>query len=76
MIPADSRILTAKDFFLNQSALTGESFPVEKGPAPLAEAETSLTDWTNIAFTGSSVVSGTATASATSTSPTSRGRRR
>ena len=62
MIPADSRILTAKDFFLNQSALTGESFPVEKGPAPLAEAGTSLTDWTNIAFTGSSVVSGTATA--------------
>ena len=62
MIPADSRILTAKDFFLNQSALTGESFPVEKAPAPLAEAGTSLTDWTNIAFTGSSVVSGTATA--------------
>jgi Mg2+-importing ATPase len=62
MIPADSRILTAKDFFLNQSALTGESFPVEKGATPLAEAGTSLTDWTNIAFTGSSVVSGTATA--------------
>jgi Mg2+-importing ATPase len=62
MIPADSRILSAKDFFVNQSALTGESFPVEKITVPLAEAGTSLTDWTNMAFTGSSVVSGTATA--------------
>jgi Mg2+-importing ATPase len=62
MIPADSRLLTAKDFFVNQSALTGESFPVEKSPSPLSEAGTSLTDWVNIVFTGSSVVSGTATA--------------
>jgi Mg2+-importing ATPase len=62
MIPADSRILLAKDFFVNQSALTGESFPVEKIAVPLVEAGTSLTDWTNMAFTGSSVVSGTATA--------------
>ncbi len=62
MIPADSRILTAKDFFVNQSALTGESFPVEKSPDPIKEAGTSLTDWVNLVFTGSSVVSGTATA--------------
>ena len=62
MIPADSRILTAKDFFVNQSALTGESFPVEKSPDPIKETCTSLTDWVNLVFTGSSVVSGTATA--------------
>ena len=30
MIPADVRLLTAKDLFVNQSALTGESMPVEK----------------------------------------------
>lgn len=30
MIPADSRVLVAKDLFVSQSALTGESMPMEK----------------------------------------------
>ena len=30
MIPADLRLLEAKDLFINQSALTGESMPAEK----------------------------------------------
>ena len=30
IVPADSRVLIAKDFFVEQSSLTGESFPVEK----------------------------------------------
>jgi Mg2+-importing ATPase len=49
MIPADIRIIQAKDLFINQAALTGESMPAEKTPA---------TD--SLAFMGSSVVSGTA----------------
>jgi len=49
MIPADLRIIQAKDLFINQAALTGESMPVEKTPAS-----------NSIAFMGSSVVSGTA----------------
>src|SRR3990170_1008050 len=59
--PADARIVTAKDLFMNQSALTGESFPVEKTPAPVG-GKASITEWTNYLFMGTSVVSGTATA--------------
>jgi Mg2+-importing ATPase len=46
MIPADLKIISCKDLFINQSSLTGESFPIEKSAG-------------NIAFMGSSVVSGT-----------------
>ncbi|MDP2941060.1 MAG: magnesium-translocating P-type ATPase [Candidatus Omnitrophota bacterium] len=56
MIPADLRIISCKDLFINQSALTGESFPIEKFPHPSKPAGLSA----NIAFMGSSVVSGTA----------------
>jgi Mg2+-importing ATPase len=60
--PADARLITAKDLFVNQSALTGESFPVEKTPPPVKGRETSVTEWTNYFFMGTSIVSGTATA--------------
>lgn len=61
MIPADVRILEAKDLFISQSSLTGESEPVEKTPHVSAPAE-SITDYPDIAFMGSSVVSGSASA--------------
>ncbi len=61
MIPADVRIVDAKDLFVSQSSLTGESEPIEKTPNVSAERE-SITDYTNIAFMGSNVVSGSATA--------------
>lgn len=60
--PADARVIEAKDLFLNQSALTGESFPVEKTGAPIKTKGTSITEWTNYLFMGTSVVSGSATA--------------
>lgn len=60
MIPADLRIIQAKDLFVNQASLTGESLPVEKTPGPLAPKNHFPADLTNIAFMGSSVVSGTA----------------
>ena len=66
MIPADVRILEAKDLFVSQASLTGESEPVEKTPYVSAGTEV-VTDYTNIAFMGSSVVSGSATAVAVCT---------
>ena len=61
MIPADLRILSAKDLFVSQSALTGESEPVEKC-AVHSGGEGALTDAANLAFMGSNVVSGSAKA--------------
>jgi Mg2+-importing ATPase len=62
IVPADARVINAKDLFVNQSALTGESFPVEKTGLPLKSYDPSITEWENYLFMGTSVVSGTATA--------------
>lgn len=61
MIPADVRIIDAKDLFVSQSSLTGESEPVEKIPAQETKKD-SVVDYCNIAFMGSNVVSGRAMA--------------
>ncbi len=60
MIPADIRIISCKDLFINQASLTGESLPIEKISTPMQVGGTSASDLRNIAFMGSSVVSGTA----------------
>ena len=60
--PADARVISAKDLFVNQSALTGESFPVEKTAESLKTKGTAITEWNNCLFLGTSVVSGAATA--------------
>ncbi len=62
LVPADSRLISTKDLNLNQSALTGEAFPVEKNAAPLSTLTSELTGWNNYVFLGTSVVSGTGTA--------------
>jgi Mg2+-importing ATPase len=62
LTPADARVIDAKDLFVNQSALTGESFPVEKTPSPVKNKEAPITEWSNHFFMGTSIVSGTATA--------------
>lgn len=66
MIPADVRIIEAKDLFISQSSLTGESEPVEKLPNA-SELQDAVTDYRNIAFMGSNVVSGSAMAVAVCT---------
>lgn len=61
MLPADVRILNAKDLFVSQASLTGESEPIEKIPM-VNETRDAITDYTNIAFMGSNVISGSASA--------------
>jgi len=62
MIPADLRIISSKDLFVSESSLTGESNPVEKiGTAQRFDHKNSL-ELPNLAFMGSNVVSGSATA--------------
>lgn len=71
MVPADCRVLTARDLFIAQAAMTGESLPVEKfvdGAMPGTTANSgsaagaSPLEQRNLVFMGTNVVSGTATA--------------
>lgn len=62
MIPADVRVINAKDLFVNQSSLTGESMPVEKFITPEKPTEQDPLQFGNTCFMGTNVVSGTATA--------------
>ncbi|MCL1816608.1 MAG: magnesium-translocating P-type ATPase, partial [Clostridiales bacterium] len=62
IIPADLRILQAKDLFISQSSLTGESEPVEKFGAPIPGKPANPLDLNNLAFMGSTVLSGSAKA--------------
>jgi P-type Mg2+ transporter len=68
MVPADVRLLTAKDLFVSQAMLTGESIPLEKYPvAPpkriaASNAPGTLLERKTACFMGTNVVSGTATA--------------
>jgi Mg2+-importing ATPase len=60
IIPADLRLLVAKDFFVSQSALTGESMPIEKIAGPVDRAGKGALDLQNACFQGANVLSGTA----------------
>ncbi|MPM00525.1 Magnesium-transporting ATPase, P-type 1 [bioreactor metagenome] len=62
MIPADIRILKAKDLFISQSSLTGESEPVEKVDTAITHDCKNPIELNNLAFMGSNVISGSAIA--------------
>lgn len=59
MIPGDLRIIEAKDLFISQASLTGESEPVEKF-AIETTVGTNVLEAQNLAFMGSDVISGSA----------------
>ncbi len=61
VVPADTRLIEAKDLHVQEAALTGESLPVEKSVKPTADEKD------NLVFLGTSVISGTAHAIVTAT---------
>ncbi|WP_430598376.1 magnesium-translocating P-type ATPase [Enterococcus sp. AZ177] len=60
MIPADIRLTKTKDLFVSQSAMTGESYPVEKRADYKLKGNSVETEYENIVFMGSNVISGSA----------------
>jgi P-type Mg2+ transporter len=60
LVPADGRVVEAKDLFVKQGLLTGESYPVEKQAIELPNTATDMQGATNALFMGTSIVSGAA----------------
>ncbi|MCK9151033.1 magnesium-translocating P-type ATPase [Methanobacterium alcaliphilum] len=71
MVPADVRIISSKDLFVSQSALTGESEPSEKYNTSsflnIEKTKINVLDLDNICFMGTNIVSGSALALVLST---------
>src|SRR5208282_1827112 len=65
LVPADARLLIARDLYVQQAALTGESLPSEKQAT--GEPASTKADAQNMVFLGTSIVSGTATAEVVTT---------
>jgi Mg2+-importing ATPase len=62
IVPADARVIFSDDFFVNESSLTGEAYPVSKNNQPLKDFSSSIDEQKNIVFMGTSVSSGYAKA--------------
>lgn len=69
MVPGDLRLLSAKDLFISQAILTGESLPVEKSAPARVSADgsspqhyDSALELPTVCYMGTNVISGTATA--------------
>jgi Ca2+-transporting ATPase len=66
-VPADARILEAFGLEVDESSLTGESFPAAKDASAVLPGETRITDQTNMLFTGTVITRGRAKALVTTT---------
>ncbi len=67
LVPADGRLLDTKDLHVRESALTGESLPVDKRADDLPEGKHGVADASNSVFLGTAVQTGIATAVIVST---------
>jgi Mg2+-importing ATPase len=65
LVPADARLLVARDIYVQQGMLTGESLPVDKEAT--GEPSSTKADAHNMVFLGTSIVSGTASAEVVAT---------
>ncbi len=61
IIPGDCLVVESKDLYVDEAALTGETYPVDKS-AGIISAETPLNERNNTLYMGTHVVSGTVTA--------------
>ena len=69
LVPADGKLVEARDLFVNQALLTGEPYPVEKWPGP-GDPAGDLAAAVGAVFMGTSVVSGSGAAIITQTGST------
>ncbi|MGN8551502.1 UNVERIFIED_CONTAM: cation-transporting P-type ATPase [Microbacterium sp. SLM126] len=72
IVPADGRILRSATLETQEAALTGESAPIAKDPATIADPDTTLGDRANMAFQNTQVTRGTATVVITDTGMTTQ----
>ncbi len=72
LVPADGRLMASKDLYVNQSLLTGESFPAEKHSPDLPQPVQNLDEAVNAVFMGTSVISGSAQMVVVATGQTSQ----
>jgi P-type Mg2+ transporter len=69
LVPADGRVLEARDCFVNQALLTGEPYPVEKHAGEIGDGAADLGSAVNAVFMGTSIISGTASTLVCRTGP-------
>jgi Mg2+-importing ATPase len=62
LAPADGRLLDSKDLHVRESALTGESLPVDKAAKDLPAGQHAIADAANSVFLGTAVQTGMGTA--------------
>lgn len=72
LIPADCRLIEARDLFVNEALLTGEPYPVEKRATEVCSRDQDVCTPDNGVFMGSAVVSGTARAIVVAIGPATR----